>query len=175
MIQAFIGNDATSEQYHVFELTRQLPRFSMYLLVPFSAPEEPESYITFQIAERIQRVIFSFIEKFWWLMRDTRILAHMCKVKEMQLRKGYEWKHRSIYLRLLFNLFWFTAVFIRVKTCKQVTCKNTELFWAVNTRLLFLEIISKLVTLRKIFFTNNIPTSCQNSWNFNWITILCEF
>lgn len=65
MIQAFIGNDATSEQYHVFELTRQLPRFSMYLLVPFSAPEEPESYITFQIAERIQRVIFSFIEKFW--------------------------------------------------------------------------------------------------------------
>lgn len=54
--QAFVSAEATSEQYHVFEFVRQLPRFSMYLLVPYSGVEDPSSYVTFQIVERVQRV-----------------------------------------------------------------------------------------------------------------------
>ncbi|XKL67444.1 hypothetical protein PGB90_002935 [Kerria lacca] len=55
-IRAFVSNDVDCEQYHVFELTRQLPRFSMYLLVPYLGIEDPISYVTFHIVERIQRL-----------------------------------------------------------------------------------------------------------------------
>ena len=46
-----------SDQFHVFELTRSLPKFSMYVLVTdTSTITKPESGITFTIKERIQRV-----------------------------------------------------------------------------------------------------------------------
>ena len=46
-----------SDQYHVFELTRQLPRFSMYILVTdTSSITKPDSGITFIVKERVQRV-----------------------------------------------------------------------------------------------------------------------
>lgn len=45
-----------STQFHVFEITRQLPRFSMYdLNVEPSAPE-PTGKVTFSINDRPQRV-----------------------------------------------------------------------------------------------------------------------
>ena len=44
-----------SFQFHVFELTRQLPRFSMYAPCRKDCPE-PKSSCTFQVNERIQRV-----------------------------------------------------------------------------------------------------------------------
>ena len=47
-----------SNQYHVFELTRQLPRFSMYLPCPEDTPE-PKSSVSFTVNERIQRVCCS--------------------------------------------------------------------------------------------------------------------
>lgn len=45
-----------STQFHVFELTRQLPRFSMYVLTSPDPASEPLSYVNFIIAERAQRV-----------------------------------------------------------------------------------------------------------------------
>ncbi|XP_060109643.1 Bardet-Biedl syndrome 2 protein isoform X2 [Heteronotia binoei] len=55
-IKAFVGYK-NSMQFHVFELTRQLPRFAMYTLSkPDSAPE-PRSYVKFTISERVQRVV----------------------------------------------------------------------------------------------------------------------
>lgn len=44
-----------SGQYHVFELTRQLPRFSMYALCKPDIPE-PKSSVTYQVNDRVQRV-----------------------------------------------------------------------------------------------------------------------
>lgn len=44
-----------STQFHVFEITRQLPKFSMYAIQ--STPKgKPESYVTFKINERLQRI-----------------------------------------------------------------------------------------------------------------------
>ncbi|XP_033647290.1 Bardet-Biedl syndrome 2 protein homolog [Asterias rubens] len=54
-IKAFVGGKS-SNQYHVFELTRQLPRFSMYLPCPEDTPE-PKSSVSFTVNERIQRVL----------------------------------------------------------------------------------------------------------------------
>ena len=45
-----------STQFHVFELTRQLPRFSMYALTSPGSASPPPSYVNFTIAERAQRV-----------------------------------------------------------------------------------------------------------------------
>lgn len=63
-IKALVGNE-TSQQFHVFELTRQLPRFSMYaILENFSVtgdelPEEfnaGDDYVSFKTTERFQRI-----------------------------------------------------------------------------------------------------------------------
>ena len=55
-LQAFVGNKG-SEHYHVFELTRQLPRFAMYcrLLEP-SGNAPPRSHVHFRLNERAARV-----------------------------------------------------------------------------------------------------------------------
>uniref|UniRef100_A0A8D2K7N5 BBSome complex member BBS2 n=1 Tax=Theropithecus gelada TaxID=9565 RepID=A0A8D2K7N5_THEGE len=54
-LKAFVGY-RSSTQFHVFELTRQLPRFSMYALTSLDPASEPISYVNFTIAERAQRV-----------------------------------------------------------------------------------------------------------------------
>lgn len=57
-IKAFVGHK-TSSQFHVFELTRQLPRFSMYALVTDDDDVMPTGSVTFQITERINRVMMT--------------------------------------------------------------------------------------------------------------------
>ena len=52
--QALVGY-ANSEHYHVFELTRQLPRFSMYAITT-EPVQPPEGFVTFKLNERVQRV-----------------------------------------------------------------------------------------------------------------------
>uniref|UniRef100_A0A452T0P3 BBSome complex member BBS2 n=1 Tax=Ursus maritimus TaxID=29073 RepID=A0A452T0P3_URSMA len=54
-LKTFVGY-RSSTQFHVFELTRQLPRFSMYALTSPDPAREPLSYVNFVIAERAQRV-----------------------------------------------------------------------------------------------------------------------
>jgi hypothetical protein len=44
--------------FHVFELARPLPIFSMYMLIENSSDREPKSFVTFYINERIPRVSF---------------------------------------------------------------------------------------------------------------------
>ena len=52
----------SSSQFHVFELTRQLPRFSMYSLESANLPA-PKGSVTFQVNERINRVGYTFMKK----------------------------------------------------------------------------------------------------------------
>ena len=56
IFQAFVGYKGR-QHYHVFELTRQLPRFSMYcvLLEPSNNPK-PDGHVTFHTTERSARV-----------------------------------------------------------------------------------------------------------------------
>lgn len=56
---SFISSCST--QFHVFELTRQLPRFSMYTPCTEQVPE-PKSSVTFTVNERVQRVCFFFCQ-----------------------------------------------------------------------------------------------------------------
>lgn len=53
--QALIGYP-DSEQFHIFELTKQLPRFSMYKLAPNTMANKGSNYVTFRITERVQRI-----------------------------------------------------------------------------------------------------------------------
>ncbi|XP_064016563.1 Bardet-Biedl syndrome 2 protein isoform X3 [Pogoniulus pusillus] len=62
-IKAFVGY-RNSTQFHVFELTKQLPRFAMYALSsPDSAPE-PLSYVNCATNERPQRIVMWLNQSF---------------------------------------------------------------------------------------------------------------
>lgn len=54
-IQALVGYD-NAQQFHVFEVTRPLVKFSMYKKVEISEIEEPKSYVSFLLNERAPRV-----------------------------------------------------------------------------------------------------------------------
>ncbi|KAL4096737.1 hypothetical protein QTP88_021631 [Uroleucon formosanum] len=56
-IRAFVGSSVDNDQFHVFELTRQLPKFSMYLLVSYPENADvPKSFVKFRLVERVQRL-----------------------------------------------------------------------------------------------------------------------
>ncbi|CAH2042141.1 unnamed protein product, partial [Iphiclides podalirius] len=54
-IKALVGY-ADSEQFHIFELTKHLPRFAMYTMATSAAANKTDSWVTFQITERLQRI-----------------------------------------------------------------------------------------------------------------------
>lgn len=62
-IKAFVGGKS-STQFHVFEITRQLPRFSMYELSPSPAAAPPTGRVTFNINDRPQRVVMWLNQNF---------------------------------------------------------------------------------------------------------------
>ncbi|XP_048828415.1 Bardet-Biedl syndrome 2 protein homolog [Brienomyrus brachyistius] len=62
-IKAFVGG-RSSTQFHVFEITRQLPRFSMYDLHVDPAASQPTGRVTFSINDRPQRVIIWLNQNF---------------------------------------------------------------------------------------------------------------
>ncbi|XP_040982150.1 Bardet-Biedl syndrome 2 protein isoform X2 [Aquila chrysaetos chrysaetos] len=62
-IKAFVGY-RNSTQFHVFELTRQLPRFSMYALSSPDSATEPLSFVNCTTNERPQRIIMWLNQSF---------------------------------------------------------------------------------------------------------------
>ncbi|KAA8590505.1 hypothetical protein FQN60_014439 [Etheostoma spectabile] len=62
-IKAFVGGK-TSTQFHVFEITRQLPRFSMYDITVDSSAAPPTGRVTFSINDRPQRVVMWLNQNF---------------------------------------------------------------------------------------------------------------
>ncbi|XP_052064404.1 Bardet-Biedl syndrome 2 protein homolog [Mytilus californianus] len=81
-IKAFVGYKS-SGQYHVFELTRQLPRFSMYALCKPDIPE-PKSSVTYQVNDRVQRVLLWINQSF--LLQDDIACEGNLNVAFMSLR-----------------------------------------------------------------------------------------
>uniref|UniRef100_A0A8C6SIR0 BBSome complex member BBS2 n=1 Tax=Neogobius melanostomus TaxID=47308 RepID=A0A8C6SIR0_9GOBI len=62
-IKAFVGGKS-STQFHVFEITRQLPRFSMYELTDTPSAAPPSGWVTFGINDRPQRVVMWLNQNF---------------------------------------------------------------------------------------------------------------
>uniref|UniRef100_F6UN54 Bardet-Biedl syndrome 2 protein homolog n=1 Tax=Ornithorhynchus anatinus TaxID=9258 RepID=F6UN54_ORNAN len=71
-LKIFVGY-RSSTQFHVFELMRQLPRFSMYTLSSTDSSREPQSYVNFTINERVQRVFIWLNQNFLLPGGDTEI------------------------------------------------------------------------------------------------------
>uniref|UniRef100_A0AC11D583 Bardet-Biedl syndrome 2 n=1 Tax=Ovis aries TaxID=9940 RepID=A0AC11D583_SHEEP len=85
-LKTFVGY-RSSTQFHVFELTRQLPRFSMYVLTSPDPASEPLSYVNFIIAERAQRVVMWLNQNFL-LPEDTNMQNAPFQVCFTSLRNG---------------------------------------------------------------------------------------
>ncbi|NXD15450.1 BBS2 protein, partial [Nothocercus nigrocapillus] len=79
-IKAFVGfRDST--QFHVFELTRQLPRFSMYALSSPDSATEPLSYVNCTMNERAQRVSLSSCSvSYFWVLCAGGTFCNMWRV-----------------------------------------------------------------------------------------------
>ncbi|XP_023240900.1 Bardet-Biedl syndrome 2 protein homolog [Centruroides sculpturatus] len=82
-IKALVGYK-TSVHYHVFELTRQLPRFSMYSLCTEPIKEEPKSYVNFIINDRIQRMV-TWINQNFLLSNEYEVKGDV-KISFLSLR-----------------------------------------------------------------------------------------
>ncbi|KAM5207136.1 BBSome complex member BBS2 isoform 3-T3 [Hipposideros larvatus] len=85
-LKTFVGY-RSSTQFHVFELTRQLPRFSMYALTSPDSASEPLSYVNFIIAERAPRVVIWLNQNFL-LPEETNIQNAPFQVCFTSLRNG---------------------------------------------------------------------------------------
>lgn len=59
-----------SLHYHVFELTRQLPRFSMYALCTTSV-NQPQGFVKFKLNERVARIVM-WINSSFLLLEDMQ-------------------------------------------------------------------------------------------------------
>ncbi|XP_070565580.1 BBSome complex member BBS2-like [Ptychodera flava] len=81
-IKAFVGYKS-SMQFHVFELTRQLPRFSMYIPCSDQVPE-PKSSVVFTINERVQRVVMWINQNF--LLPEDLVVEGALNAGFMSLR-----------------------------------------------------------------------------------------
>ncbi|CAD5110876.1 DgyrCDS241 [Dimorphilus gyrociliatus] len=62
-LKVFVGYKS-STQFHVFELSRQLPKFSMYALITKTDLPEPAGHVTFKIHERINRIVLWINQNF---------------------------------------------------------------------------------------------------------------
>ncbi|XP_033117827.1 Bardet-Biedl syndrome 2 protein homolog [Anneissia japonica] len=81
-IKALVGHKH-STQFHVFELSRQLPRFSMYMICKVKQ-EEPNSSVTLTINERTQRVVMWLNQNF--LLEEDLVADGNLDLQFMSLR-----------------------------------------------------------------------------------------
>ncbi|KAH0501632.1 Bardet-Biedl syndrome 2 protein-like protein [Microtus ochrogaster] len=85
-LKVFVGY-RSSTQFHVFELTRQLPRFTMYALTSPDTASEPASYVSFIIAERAQRMV-TWLNQNFLLPEDNNIQSVPFQACFTSLRNG---------------------------------------------------------------------------------------
>ncbi|XP_055001382.1 Bardet-Biedl syndrome 2 protein [Sorex araneus] len=95
-LKLFVGY-RSSTQFHVFELTRQLPRFSMYALTKPDPATAPLSHVSFVIAERAQRVVI-WLKQNFLLPEDTNIQNAPFQVCFTSLRNGGQ-----LYIKIKLN------------------------------------------------------------------------
>ncbi|XP_066996854.1 Bardet-Biedl syndrome 2 protein [Anabrus simplex] len=85
-IKALVGYEG-SPHYHVFELTRQLPRFSMYAHCSVST-NKSDSYVSFTLSERVQRIAM-WINQNFLLLTDLEVSSDL-DVTFLSLRNNSE-------------------------------------------------------------------------------------
>ncbi|XP_069693259.1 BBSome complex member BBS2-like [Periplaneta americana] len=73
-IKALVGYEG-SQHYHVFELTRQLPRFSMYAILA-ERTQEVKSSVSFVINERLQRIAM-WVNQNFLLLTDYEVATDL--------------------------------------------------------------------------------------------------
>uniref|UniRef100_A0A8C6Z1A4 Bardet-Biedl syndrome 2 protein homolog n=1 Tax=Nothoprocta perdicaria TaxID=30464 RepID=A0A8C6Z1A4_NOTPE len=85
-IKAIVGY-RNSTQFHVFELTRQLPRFSMYALSGPDLATEPLSYVNCTMNERAQRIVM-WLNQSFLLPEDAELQSAPFQVCFTSLRNA---------------------------------------------------------------------------------------
>jgi Bardet-Biedl syndrome 2 protein len=87
-IQAFVGH-STSTQFHVFEATRHLPRFSLYIPCPLATEPHPQGKVTFNVPERLERITTWLNDSFMYGAGEDAILTPFLHVAYLSLRTSF--------------------------------------------------------------------------------------
>ncbi|NXT18916.1 BBS2 protein, partial [Syrrhaptes paradoxus] len=82
-----LGGQGGFTQFHVFELTRQLPRFSMYALSSPDPATEPLSFVKYTTNERPQRIVM-WLNQSFLLPEDAEFQSAPFQVCFTSLRNG---------------------------------------------------------------------------------------
>ncbi|KAJ9598202.1 hypothetical protein L9F63_011122 [Diploptera punctata] len=85
-IKALVGYEG-SQHYHVFELTRQLPRFSMYAIL-VEPTQNIKSSVSFTINERLQRIAM-WVNQNFLLLTDYEVVTDV-NIHFLSLRDNAE-------------------------------------------------------------------------------------
>ncbi|XP_053614640.1 Bardet-Biedl syndrome 2 protein homolog isoform X1 [Plodia interpunctella] len=131
-IKALVGY-ADSEQFHIFELTKQLPRFSMYTLAPKTITSTKHgSHVTFRITERVQRICM-WINQNFILEEDVELESEdakelhvnfICLRDRSRLEMGFkadgQVKINTTDIRLAGDLVQSLAVFLNLADLQSV-------------------------------------------------------
>lgn len=123
-----------SSQFHVFEITRQLPRFSMYALLENKAVIS-QSFVEFKINERLQRICMWFNQNFLLpdeldLTSERELKVHLKCLRDGQdLLMVFEGNGKVVFktnnLHLASDLVQSLAVFLNLDSL-QVKCVSVR-------------------------------------------------
>lgn len=84
-IKAYVGHPSSS-QFHVFEASRPLPRFSLYIPCALDVEPAPQSSVTFNLNERVDRVLSWIRDNFLYSPEEESTAPSPLHVAYMSLR-----------------------------------------------------------------------------------------
>ncbi|CAI8055643.1 Bardet-Biedl syndrome 2 protein homolog [Geodia barretti] len=87
-IQAFVGHP-TSTQFHVFEATRRLPQFSLYIPCPLATEPHPQGRVAFNVPERLETVTGWLNDSFMYGAGEDSVLTPYLHVAFLSLRSSF--------------------------------------------------------------------------------------
>jgi Bardet-Biedl syndrome 2 protein len=78
-----------STQFHVFEATRHLPRFSLYIPCLLATEPRPQGKVTFNVPERLETVTAWLSDSFMYGPGEDAVLSPCLRVAYLSLRSSF--------------------------------------------------------------------------------------
>ncbi|KAJ3649377.1 hypothetical protein Zmor_021125 [Zophobas morio] len=127
-IKALVGY-TNSVQFHVFEITRQLPRFSMYSLLRKTTSKQLDSFVEIKINERLQRICM-WINQNFLLANDIEaengptLKVHLkCLRDKSELTMSFDVSGKTVFytekMSLAADLVQSVATFLKIENLQS--------------------------------------------------------
>ena len=141
-----------SVQFHVFEITRQLPRFSMYSLLRKTTSKQLDSFVEIKINERLQRICM-WINQNFLLANDIEaengptLKVHLkCLRDKSELTMSFDVSGKTVFytekMSLAADLVQSVATFLKIENL-QVSFFTNICFMVLKIESTVKSVVSK--------------------------------